>query len=241
MSSFGENQGIVLSIASLDLDPEIISRFETTLSPDEKARADRFVNSIDRSRFVGARGILRCLLAPLLKIHPRELEFEYGEAGKPLLSLSNAGAPEVQFNISHSSGYGAFAVARGRSVGVDIEQVRRDYESERIAERYFSAREVEELRGLPPEQRPEGFFNCWTRKEAYIKADGRGLQIRLDTFDVTLAPGKPAAFLRGVADRWHLACPASPRGYALALVYNGPPCDVSLSQVDPLSLAATLP
>ena len=81
-----------------------------------------------------------------------------------------------------------YAFARGREVGIDVEGIRSGLTEERIAERFFSAAEVEELRALPSGVQAEGFFNCCTRKEAYLKARGTGLQIPLDSFDVTLTP-----------------------------------------------------
>jgi 4'-phosphopantetheinyl transferase len=120
------------------------------------------------------------------------------------------------------------AVARGREVGVDIEQVRPEVAEERIPEQFFSPREVEVLRGLPAEQQVQGFFNCWTRKEAYVKAVGEGLSLPLDSFEVSLAPGEPAALLRTRpdprdAERWVLSALRPGRGYAAALVVEGRP------------------
>ena len=102
-----------------------------------------------------------------------------------------------------------------------------------IAERYFSAREVSDLRTLPPEARVDGFFHCWTRKEAYLKATGMGLQIPLDSFSVSLLPEKPAQFLGGVEPRWHMAAFHPAEGYVAAVVYDGAPCSIKYFSVDP--------
>ncbi len=90
-----------------------------------------------------------------------------------------------------------YAFVLERDVGVDIEMIRADVASEKIAENFFSRREVETLRALPREHQAEAFFNCWTRKEAYVKARGQGLSIELDSFDVSLIPGEEAKILRG--------------------------------------------
>jgi 4'-phosphopantetheinyl transferase len=78
---------------------------------------------------------------------------------------------------------------------------------EQIAERFFSDSERVVLRGIPTERKEEAFFNCWTRKEAYLKAVGEGLAAPLDSFDVTLAPGEPPRMLTlkgdaAAASRW---------------------------------------
>src|SRR4029077_3586273 len=116
----------------------------------------------------------------------------------------------------------AYAFAEGRAVGVDIEQVRELPEADDIAMRFFSRRERGAYLRLPRRERPQGFFNCWTRKEAFIKALGEGLSHPLDTFDVSLAPGKPAELLRGEPvprdDRgWRLASFSPAPGFVAAV------------------------
>jgi 4'-phosphopantetheinyl transferase len=83
-----------------------------------------------------------------------------------------------------------YAITRNREIGVDVERVRSDFEYEKIAKRFFSVNEVAILRTLPTEKKLEAFYNCWTRKEAYLKAHGKGLSLPLDTFDVSFAPGE---------------------------------------------------
>jgi 4'-phosphopantetheinyl transferase len=99
------------------------------------------------------------------------------------------------FNVAHSEGLALFAVAHNREVGIDVESLLRKLTNDQIAERFFSPKEVAALRALPVELQRQGFFNCWTRKEAYIKARGKGLSLPLDQFTVSLAPGEPARLL----------------------------------------------
>jgi len=180
---------------------------------------------------VAARGLLRVLLGGYLQQTPEGLEFSYGQHGKPALSGGNASSG-LCFNLSHSSGLVVYAIARGRNLGIDVEHVRPDSAGEDIAERYFSAREMRDLRGLPPEARVHGFFRCWTRKEAYLKATGMGLRIPLDSFAVSLAPGQPAEFLSGVDPQWHLAAHNPAEGYAAAVAYDGAACTMKYFSVD---------
>lgn len=212
--------------ANLDCESDAIFGFEPTLSEDEKSRADRFIFARDRNRFVAARGILRELLGTYLRTPPARLEFTYGQYGKPSLRKTNPTGAHLQFSLSHSHGVAVYAIAHERNVGIDVELIRAEFASDGIAERYFSARELEELRALPPEERSRGFFRCWTRKEAYIKARGKGLQILLDSSDVTIAPSVPTRFLKGVPIKWHLESFTPARNYAAALVYDGTPCRI---------------
>jgi 4'-phosphopantetheinyl transferase len=217
--------------ASLDRPADVVCRLEPALSPDEKARADRFHFVNDRNRFVVARGLLRELLGRYLQRDPASLAFSYGQHGKPSLSEEDASSG-ICFNVSHSAGLAVYAIARGRNLGIDVEHVRAESAGEGIAERYFSAREVSDLRTLPPDRRIEGFFHCWTRKEAYLKATGMGLQIPLDSFAVSLLPEQRARFLEGVDPRWHLAAYHPAEGYVAAVVYDGAPCSIQYLSID---------
>jgi 4'-phosphopantetheinyl transferase len=189
--------------ASLDLDRETQAKCAGRLSDDERARAARFVLEHDRNSYVAAHGILRSLLAGYVECRPEEVQFSYGAYGKPSVSYPRLTDP-LSFNLSHSHGLGAVAIVRGREIGVDVEKIRPDFASVEVAERYFSSAEVDELRQLPDDRRAEGFFLCWTRKEAYIKALGEGLRIPLNTFSVSLTPGEPAQLRALGGDRWSI-------------------------------------
>jgi medium-chain acyl-[acyl-carrier-protein] hydrolase len=211
--------------AHLDRSPEEIQELRQTLTADEQRRADRFVFDKDRIQFTAARGILRALLGAYLGRDPRELRFTYNPQGKPALAGETEPAA-LRFNLSHSHGLALYAVTWDREVGVDLEWMRPDFATEDIAERFFSPPEVAVLRAVPPAQRAEAFFACWSRKEAYIKARGKGLSIPLDEFDVTLAPGEPARLLATREDptqlgRWSMVnLPPAP-GFQGALAVEG--------------------
>lgn len=178
--------------ASLDRDEAALIEFSATLSQDEKDRARRFHFERDRARFVAARGLLRDILGRYLRLPPRGVEFAYNEYGKPSLA---GGVGGLRFNLAHSGGAALYAFAQGREVGVDVELWREDFASMEVARRFFSGAEVRALGSLPSGLLTQAFFNCWTRKEAYIKAIGEGLSHPLDCFTVSLAPGEPARLL----------------------------------------------
>jgi 4'-phosphopantetheinyl transferase len=206
--------------AALDRDESVLARLQATLSPDERARADRFRFAKDKNHYTVARGLLRELLGKYLQQDPASLEFSYGPHGKPALAGKNAPSG-LSFNLSHSFGLAVYAIARGRNLGIDVERIQPESAGEDIARRFFSPREVSDLRALPAEARTEAFFLCWTRKEAYIKALGTGLYTPLDGFSVSLGPGQCAEFLGGVDSRWHIAAFEPAEGYAAAVVYDG--------------------
>lgn len=211
--------------ARLDVDRERLASLAELLSEDERARAERFAFERLRQRFTAAHGILREILAGYADVAPERLRFETGAEGKPFLT-EEAADGGLRFNMSHSAGKALYAVTLGREVGVDVEQVCPDRDHARIAERFFSAREVQALRALSEEEQRTAFFRCWTRKEAYVKAVGKGLAIPLDRFAVSLAPRERAAFLdagdgAGVVSGWSLCNVPVDGGYEGAVCVEG--------------------
>jgi 4'-phosphopantetheinyl transferase len=204
--------------------PEAVRASAALLSDAEHHRARRFAFDRDASRFILARARLRQLLAVRLGVRAEAVEFEYGAYGKPALSRRFADT-DLCFNVSHCDDVAAYAFSWGRAIGIDVEAVREMRDADDIAARHFSRCEHATYRTLQPSERPLGFFNCWTRKEAFVKAVGEGLSMPLDGFDVTLAPGEPAQVLR-IANTpgdsgWRLdsLCPAV--GYVVAIASQG--------------------
>jgi 4'-phosphopantetheinyl transferase len=191
--------------ALLDLNPIHLSRLWETLTPTERSRAGRFQFDEDRRRFVAGRGILRDILARYLGKREMVLELSYGPSGKPALPPA-MGEEQLHFNLSHCRNLAVYAISQNSEVGIDVEFIEPSFASEAIAEQFFAPPEVSSLRTLPPRLWPEAFFNCWTRKEAYVKALGDGLRITLDSFEVSLTPGEPAALRGGADPGWSICC-----------------------------------
>jgi 4'-phosphopantetheinyl transferase len=212
--------------AALDLEPSQVQNLQQILSPDEKARAERFYFPKDRKHFRVARGLLRTILGRYLDMGPGRLRFSYSTYGKPALIPLPGQKYTLSFNMSHSHGLALYGFTRHRRIGIDLEYIRTNFACEEIAERFFSPHEQAVLRTLPAEMKYEAFFTCWTRKEAYIKARGEGLSFPLDQFDVSLTPGKPAKLLNVVEDpleaaRWSLQALTPGPGYVAALAVEG--------------------
>lgn len=172
-------------VAPLDIDAEPLAGL---LSADERQRAGRFAFARERRRYIVARTRLRQLLGERLGAAPESLQFVYRLRGKPALER-RPGQRDLRFNVSHCGEVAAYAFAEGREVGVDIEEVRALPDADDIAMRFFSRRERAAYLRLPASERAQGFFNCWTRKEAFVKALGSGLSHPLDSFDSSLIPG----------------------------------------------------
>jgi 4'-phosphopantetheinyl transferase len=217
----------------LDQNPERTASALQVLSSDERETAARYHFDKDRNQFVQARAALRLILGEYLNVDPRGLEFNYGPQGKP--ALANHFDDDLRFNLSRRDGLALIAITRGREIGVDVELQLNDIPFFEVAAVSFSAAESRALSDLPKPLRTRGFFNCWTRKEAFVKACGNGLSFPLKQFDVSLAPGEPASLLEvrtedshtDEALRWTLHDVAVDENYCAALVVEGSNCKVS--------------
>lgn len=206
----------------LDPPPAALERLGRLLAPDERARAARFRFERDRRRYVAGRARLRELLGRYLGADPAILRFAYGPQGKPAL----AGTGDLRFNLSNSADRAVVALTLGRELGVDLEFMAERLADGGVARRFFAPAEVEALGRLPGERWLEGFFHCWTRKEAYLKALGSGLAAPLDGFEVAVGPDEPPRLVRVHADpaeaaRWSMAALAPAPGYIGAVIVEG--------------------
>jgi 4'-phosphopantetheinyl transferase len=208
--------------AELTCDSVTEAGLAETLSDQERARAQRFVQPPDRRRFIVARGQLRRLLGGYLSVSPDAVNLTAGRFGKPYLADATS---EIRFNTAHSNELVLFAFARFREIGVDLEFERSDVETLELARRFFSEDEVYALFSVTaPDERRHAFYRCWTRKEAYLKALGEGLQLPLDGFAVTIF-GAPALVQTAhdprQRDRWQLEDLAPAAGFAAAVCVEG--------------------
>ena len=184
---------------ALDGEEVLAEEARRILSADEIGRAGRFRFDGDRLAYIHGRLALRKILAGYLRRPPATLVFQCNPWGKPSLGGDWTGHP-FKFNLSHSGRLGLLGVSLGSELGVDIERLDDSKADERIAARFFAPGEMAALGTLVGEEWVQGFFNCWTRKEAYIKARGEGLSIPLNGFEMSLRPGVPVELIHGEMD-----------------------------------------
>ena len=192
------------------------------LSPDECARADRFIPERVRDRFVVARGRLRQLLGDLCGCPPRDVRFAVAEGGKPRLADHGG---RLRFNVAHSNDLMLCAVTLDHEVGIDVEHVRQDFDYEGLARRFFAEDEVRALATVPPALARDAFFACWTRKEAVIKATGEGMARPLASFAVSVDPARGAMLSAdpalGRPEEWSLLPVPLPPAYQGTVAVRG--------------------
>lgn len=224
----------------LKVSPPTLTTMEGLLSADQQNRAARFRYREHRERYSVSWGSVRLLLGLYLDRQPGDLEFVFGDKGKPRLTTG-----AVEFNLSHCHDLAVVALARGRAVGVDIERRRQLDRADDIATRYFSPREADLYRSLDAAQRPRAFLRCWTRKEAVVKAIGEGMFASLNRLEVSLIPGVPPQVLAIEGDAeagadWTLIDLEPRKGFLGALATRMPDPEVQawhldLDSVDPES------
>jgi 4'-phosphopantetheinyl transferase len=171
--------------------PDVQARlgaYESLLSDDEYIRATRFFQPADAARFVIGRALARTMLSRYASVSPRDWPFVIDEHGRPHLASRPSNAPDLRFNLTHTDGLVACALSIGREVGIDVEHINRPVTHD-VPERFFSPREVADLRALPKSEQDTVFFDYWTLKEAYIKARGLGLALPLRHFTFVRWPG----------------------------------------------------
>jgi 4'-phosphopantetheinyl transferase len=205
--------------------PEKYWEFWPVLLDDaERSRAARFVHASDRHAFIAAHALLRVMLSQAAPgTAPQDWRFVSNAHGKPSLHPDH-GLPRLVFNLSHSRGAVACGIAPGCPIGVDIEDAARTGDHLAIAQSFFATSEVALLRAAAEADRPALFIRLWTLKEAYIKACGQGLSMKLDGFAVTLDP--PALRFAEPADddpaQWQFSSIACTSGHRLSVAMRSP-------------------
>jgi 4'-phosphopantetheinyl transferase len=206
----------------LAVDAHTIAELIASLPYEEQQRAYSFRSESARTQFVVTRSALRSILSAYLDVSPLRLTFIHGPQGKP--ALANWGW--LHFNVTHSYDVALIAVTRRSEVGVDVERLRPFANDLEMAQRYFSPRETELLRALTGPRRCEAFFHAWTRKEAFLKASGKGLSYGLERVEVTLLPEEEPRFVRidgceRMAAQWSLRHLTPALGCVGALTLQG--------------------
>lgn len=213
--------------ARLDALPETVARLYATLAVDERHRSARLRFRRDRRRFIVAHGALREILGQYLETEPGRISYGVQAFGKP--ELNPAFGDRLKFNLSHSAGLALIAIAAGSEIGVDLEYVRGQLDYSALARHFFSDAEVRRLGALPDHRYVEAFLACWTKKEAYVKARGRGLTMLLNNFTVPLTtdPAQGPATLQIASNdidrviRWSIHTLRPAPGYIGALAVRG--------------------
>ena len=171
-------------------DARHLAQAMTLLSDAEKKRRAAFHREKHGAEYALSHAMLRLVLSEYAPVGPEQWQFLAGEKGKPEIA-GPALEPPLWFNLSHTDGFAVCVAGRVQQLGVDVENMSRKTSHQELAKRFFAPAEYEYLRTLPPSVQREAFFRIWTLKEAYIKADGKGLSIPLDSFHFRFSAENP--------------------------------------------------
>ena len=202
--------------------PQAVTRDLTELlSTEERDTAGRFHFDRHRQAYVFAHAVLRDILGRYLNRPARKVRFEVNPYGKPFLVDADARIPPF-FNLSHSGALVLVAITSDRQIGVDVERVRPLEDIESMARGHLSPQECAFVLRHDSKERERAFFQCWTRKESYAKALGRGLSIPLNSFDTFMLAGNSGLLLARATEApsvesWWLTDLEVPAGYVGAL------------------------
>jgi 4'-phosphopantetheinyl transferase len=203
------------------------------LSCKEQEQAASFRSLDHRTYYSVAHINMRLLLSRYLQQSPDEIRYETDQLGKPRALLEND-HHSIHFNLSHTGAYGMLAVSNGYDVGIDAELMRPIMRE--IATTCFSPYELRQLDGLRGHQWLEAFYRCWTCKEAVLKAEGVGLTIPLDSFDIEFTAGRrPSIIACRLSERlrihWQLFALESPLEISASLAVSDTPTSLSIFQL----------
>lgn len=178
----GRDIDIWLTLHEEIADEALLASYRRLLTDDERAQETKFFFAHDRKRFLITRAMVRSVLSRYAAVAPQDWRFSANRYGRPHIENSGAAIHDLVFNLSHTQGLIALAVARNRVLGIDVESLSAREFSEGIAHHFFSPAEVADFKCLSAERQPQRFFEYWTFKESYIKARGMGLSLPLDRF-----------------------------------------------------------
>ena len=226
--------------ASLNSSLEDLSYYTSLLSSDEVVRAERFYFERDRNHFIIGRGLLRTLLGSYLDVEPFQIEFVYGQYGKPALK-AGLYKQVLEFNMSHSRDFAIYAFGLDRKIGIDLEHVRPMPDMDDFARQFFSLRENLLINSLSGKQKEDAFFKTWTCKEAFLKANGNGLTVPINKIETSLESDGSVKLMsigrvKEHGEFWYLKVFSPFPGYQAAVAVEGHGRHIVLRQLSDHSL-----
>lgn len=227
-----QSQAVDLFAIDLELPPISIEQASKNLSDLERQRVNRFKSTKRQHEFTLTRGLLRIILASIIKQDPLAIQFEHTAQGKPFLP----GNP-VHFNVSHSQSIAIIAICPNNPIGIDIEYMQPRDAYLKLAQRFFATAEYQAICQLPMDQQLDAFHKTWTRKEAFVKATASGIAFGLDRFEVNVDPTAPAQLLRKpqtIKDHWtlHDLTPSPATDYTACLCYQSANTNINCWQLE---------
>ena len=203
-----------------------------TLSEDELERSGKFKFQKDREHFILRHYQLRLILSKYCDCHPHEMKFRYNSFKKPFIFSPKCKG--IKFNISYSHDFMVVGLNKEKDIGIDIEKVHEIHDLETVAVNNFSSQELKILNDTL--DKTNTFFKIWTRKEAFIKATGKGMYYPLKSFCVNINSSgsyeHPVIFKHPIKSKlWRIAELNTSDGYIASLAIKSNKFQISYFQL----------
>jgi 4'-phosphopantetheinyl transferase len=213
------------------IDADRLRGYEALMDARERERWQRFRVPKPRLIHLVARALLRTTLSRYADVEPAHWRFEANEYGRPYISAPGMGQ-DLRFNLSHTDGLVALAIAEGCEIGIDVEHLHRRLDTAEVAPTVFETSELSAFQRAPEHQRRDLFFAFWTLKEAYIKARGMGLSLPLDGFAFDISQAHPRITFNhrcpDDASRWQFRRFSATPDHVLAVAVEAPDSSVDI-------------
>ncbi len=183
LDELGFNQNankVFVYIVELNNSKHHLSRFWNYLTYEEKSKATKYFTNNLRDTYIISHGTLRYILSYYTGQLPQDIEFIYNKYNKPFLKNNN----NINFNMSHSHEIVSYIIALDHNVGIDIELRNKVLNIEEFVNLALTPAEYMFFSTLEKEEKISFFFDQWTKKEALVKAYGKGLSYPINTLEV---------------------------------------------------------
>jgi 4'-phosphopantetheinyl transferase len=210
----------------------VLAQWERLLTPDEQQRGTKFRRRDDQNRFVLGRGLARLIIGQINNEQPQQVVIERSYAGKPFLPA----LPNCQFSVSHTGDWVLLAVG-AVPLGVDVEFINQRFEFDDLIPTVLSRAEQFALTNSPDKHL--FFYECWTRKEAFVKATGAGITDNFVNIPTLEAIHRVDSGLIGEHGAWAIQPFFVDDAYVAALVNDATEGEKSLRfyEIDPAMLS----
>jgi 4'-phosphopantetheinyl transferase len=181
------SRSLDIRLGKLGALPDNLPFYRSLLDDAERIRAQAIQHPQRQAYYVETHARLRLLLSEEVNAAPEQLRFTRNDHGKPFL----ADFPDVAFNLSHTADRIAIAVGQCCRLGIDIESCKPRTHLAALTDKCFGEEEKAYWQSRPETERLYAFYQFWTRKEAFVKAVGRGIGLGLHHCVIDpAAPGK---------------------------------------------------
>ena len=194
-----------------------------TLSKKEENAYRAFLLEKHKQQYLTSHFLMRGILARYLSVKPQDVEFEYNDYGKPSVR-GDKKLNCLEFNLSHTEGLSILGVTQNHSLGIDLEKIDLWREGlDQMVESYFAGDEIDVYNTLPASEKAPYFYRLWTIKEAFMKAQGKGLSLGLDKISITFdSDNSPKISFNGNSlDSWTIRSFSPQPGYIGAIASPG--------------------